>query len=216
MRCAILLCMSSALAAPAFAEDRDWSGAYIGVSAGYGWGDNRVADDNPDLFYRIEPGGLIAGGQIGYNLQIGGWVVGVEADATIGDLDRRMAPGDSVGAFDEVSIEVDYLASIRLRAGLTSGQALYYATGGVGFAAWTDRNFVGGVQFGDGLDHSRTGWTLGAGIEYAVDARWTAKFEYLHYGFGDETLPPTTFWYIGSDHFETSFDTVKFGLNFRF
>ncbi len=210
MRLAAALCLATALAPAALAEGRDWTGFYAGAHSGYGWGQNRLADDNPAYFYEIEPGGVIGGGQFG------AFVIGLEGDATVGAFDKRIDPADAGGAFDEVSIEVDYLASIRLRAGVVVDDTLIYATGGVGFAAWTDRNFIGGSEFGDGADHDRTGWTAGLGVEHGVAERWTAKVEYLHYGFDDEVQPAAMFWYIGADHFETSFDTVKVGLNYHF
>ena len=49
----------------------NWSGLYAGVNGGYGWS-NR--DDN------LDPTGGFGGGQIGFNLQRGPIVVGVEAD----------------------------------------------------------------------------------------------------------------------------------------
>lgn len=215
MRVTVLACVSAlAMSAPAYADD--WTGFYVGLHAGYGFGENRVADDNPTLFYEIEPAGLIAGGQLGYNHQFGSFVIGIEADGTLGDLDESTEPSDPSGAFDVATIEIDYLASVRLRAGYATESTLFYVTGGVGFAAWTDRNFIGGLEFGSGADHDRTGWTAGVGVEYAVDANWSAKLEYLHYGFDEEIQPPSAFWYIGSDYFETSFDTVKVGLNYRF
>lgn len=217
MRSATVFCLAAAaLSGSALADGRDWSGFYAGAHSGYGWGQNRLADDNPAYFYEIDPGGVIGGGQLGYNYQFGAYLIGLEGDATIGALDKRMDPADAGGAFDEVSIEVDYLASVRLRFGMVFDDTLIYATGGVGFAAWTDRNFIGGSEFGDGADHDRTGWTAGLGVEHGVAEQWTAKVEYLHYGFDDEIQPPAMFWYIGADNFESSFDTVKVGLNYHF
>ncbi len=213
MRLASVLCLSTLMSGAALAEGADWTGFYAGVHTGYGFGQNRVADDNPIYFYEIEPDGLIAGGQLGYNHQFGSFVVGIEADATVGDIDTRQPYSLS---FDEVALKFDYLASIRLRAGYAAGNGLYYVTGGVGFASWSDHTYISGVEFGTGADHNRTGWTLGAGAEFIVTGNWTAKVEYLHYGFDDEIQPPSMFWFIGADHFETSFDTVKVGLNYRF
>ena len=75
-----------------------WTGFYVGVNAGYGWQDNNsgsvfvpagtiagtgagtivYGDDNGD--------GFVGGGQIGYNYQIGSFVLGIEADLQFADL----------------------------------------------------------------------------------------------------------------------------------
>ena len=60
---------------------------------------------------------------------------------------------------------------------------------------------------------NRTGWTAGAGIEYAFQPNWSAKVEYLHYGLSSAT-------YFGSlggiDSGKVGVDTIKIGINYLF
>jgi outer membrane immunogenic protein len=63
-----------------YAAPYSWNGIYGGLSGGYGWGKTRgnflPAGFGPSLDLE---GGLV-GGQIGYNYQIGTWVLGFEID----------------------------------------------------------------------------------------------------------------------------------------
>src|SRR5271157_3029040 len=57
----------------------NWSGLYVGVNGGYGWDASKIGSKmGPDL--GVSPEGGFGGGQIGYNLQQGNIVFGVEAD----------------------------------------------------------------------------------------------------------------------------------------
>ena len=66
-----------------------WTGLYLGINAGYGFGKSQTEDHFSDagmgtpLFAtgsssRLD--GLIAGTEVGYNWQAGGWLFGIEAD----------------------------------------------------------------------------------------------------------------------------------------
>lgn len=191
-----------------------WTGIYGGVHLGYGWGQQRVADDNPALFYTVNPRGVFGGFQIGYNHQISQFVIGVEGDISFGNIAQRRAP--AVLLLDEVSKSTSLFASARLRGGVAFGDVLLYATGGLGYARSRDMNYIGGVAFGPGWQNDRLGWVAGAGIEYAVNANLSVKVEYLRYDFGSWRRPQAQFWGIGNDFFRASMDTVKVGLNYRF
>jgi outer membrane immunogenic protein len=65
-----------------------WTGFYVGANIGYGWGNAKSGlIDLPDTaFVSSLPGhsgnmnGVIGGGQIGYNWQMGNTVFGLEGD----------------------------------------------------------------------------------------------------------------------------------------
>ncbi|MEP9351569.1 outer membrane protein [Xanthobacter sp. KR7-225] len=162
----------------------NWTGFYIGANVGYGWGTADV--DKPD--------GFLGGVQAGYNLQLGNpFVIGLEADFDFA--------GISGGGFT-----LDNLGTVRARGGFTFDRMLFFGT--VGYA-WGKGNFD--VL---GLSSSRTqsGWTLGAGLEMALDRNWSAKFEYLYFDLGDSTFPtvvgPQTVGFDGS--------VLRGGVNYRF
>jgi opacity protein-like surface antigen len=73
-------------ARPAPAAVADWTGFYVGIHGGYGWGDNPFNEgvielDAPDFaIHGIESKGYVFGGHFGHNWQRGAWVGGIEAD----------------------------------------------------------------------------------------------------------------------------------------
>ncbi len=180
-------------AAPIFT----WTGFYVGVNAGYGWNDSgdgdivfegaAIAGDSDD------DGGFVGGGQIGYNYQIGSFVVGVEGDLQYADFGGVNYDFGPLGIYEDDSD--DWFGTVRARAGVAFDRALIYATGGFAF---TD---------------NRSGWTLGGGLEYAFTNNLSAKIEGLYVNLEDDefTYAGTTF-----NTGETDFGVVRAGLNFRF
>ncbi|MFD2228288.1 outer membrane protein, partial [Microvirga arabica] len=67
-------------AAPIFT----WTGFYVGVNAGYGWSNDDF--DSVDLADEDDDGGFVGGAQVGYNYQIGSFVVGLEGDIQYADF----------------------------------------------------------------------------------------------------------------------------------
>ena len=183
---------------------QNWSGLYIGLHAGYGWGEHEGTGlyDADEMFrggFDIEGG--LAGGQIGYNFQTGSLVLGIEADASWTDIDGS-------GAFDigptgnptyrwDIQTDVEWLASLRGRIGLLlTPTFLIYGTGGV---AWADinsrqqsfcyaagRNCAVDVQVTDtSSSETVVGWVAGLGAEWQFAQGWSLKAEWQHYDFGD-------------------------------
>ncbi len=172
-------------AAPIFT----WTGFYVGVNAGYGWSnDDFDAIDAADV---DDDGGFVGGAQVGYNYQIGSFVVGLEGDIQYADFG---ADGtfdlDGDGAFTDDFDSSDWFGTVRARAGVAFGQALIYATGGFAFA------------------DDATGWTVGGGLEYAFTNNLSAKIEGLYVNLEEDDIP-------GIDY-EADFGVVRAGLNFRF
>ncbi|MDP8918862.1 MAG: outer membrane beta-barrel protein [Pseudomonadota bacterium] len=170
-------------AAPIFT----WTGFYVGVNAGYGWSNDDF--DSVDLADEGDDGGFIGGAQVGYNYQIGSFVVGLEGDIQYADFGREGA--FVVGGVTYDVDNSDWFGTARARAGVAFGQALIYATGGFAFA------------------DDATGWTVGGGVEYAFTNNLSAKIEGLYVNLdNDDDFP-------GFDG-ETDFGVVRAGLNFRF
>ena len=67
--------------APAYVPFFSWSGAYVGINAGYGFGKSQWTDSASGASTNIfDINGGLAGGTAGYNWQSGGWVYGLETD----------------------------------------------------------------------------------------------------------------------------------------
>jgi outer membrane immunogenic protein len=171
-------------AAPIFT----WTGFYVGVNAGYGWSNDDF--DSVDLADEDDDGGFVGGAQVGYNYQIGSFVVGLEGDIQYADFGSEGAFIGTDGATYDID-RSDWFGTVRARAGVAFDRALIYATGGFAFA--DDAN----------------GWTVGGGVEYAFTNNLSAKIEGLYVNLdNDDDFP-------GFDG-ETDFGVVRAGLNFRF
>jgi outer membrane immunogenic protein len=169
-----------------------WTGFYVGVNAGYGWSNNDF--DAVDLADEDDDGGFVGGAQVGYNYQIGSFVVGLEGDVQYADFGREgVFDFDGDGVFDDDFNSSDWFGTVRARAGVAFDRALIYATGGFAFA------------------DDATGWTVGGGVEYAFTNNLSAKIEglYVNLDGNDDDIFP------GFDN-ETDFGVVRAGLNFRF
>ena len=74
------------------------------------------------------------------------------------------------------------------RAGWAFDRVLLYATGGVAFSHWslnhTYSDTVDAVPVNITTSTTRTGWTVGGGLEYALTNNWTVRGEYLYADFG--------------------------------
>jgi outer membrane immunogenic protein len=179
-------------AAPIFT----WTGFYVGVNAGYAWSDNDF--DVVDLADEDDDGGFLGGAQVGYNYQIGSFVVGLEGDIQYADFGGELTfdvDGDDVIDDDDdfVFDRGDWFGTVRARAGVAFDRALIYATGGFAFA------------------DDATGWTVGGGVEYAFTNNLSAKIEGLYVNLEHDN----DFDFDGFDG-ETDFGVIRAGLNFRF
>src|SRR3954467_3783737 len=56
----------------------NWTGFYVGINGGYGWGQSKWAGTGGN--FEVTPKGWLAGGTLGYNFQTGAWVWGIEGD----------------------------------------------------------------------------------------------------------------------------------------
>ena len=194
----------------------DWGGFYFGGSVGGNITSNFNADTEGDTTFRFDnnngglvpitldsgTGGLIGGLQGGYNYQFGSYVVGAEAD-----LSASQAGGSgSYTSFvtfmgstftTSASEKTDYLATLRLRAGYTPvDRWLIYATGGlavggVSTSANVVMNSAPANNWNGADSDTRSGYTLGGGLEYAITPHLTLKGEYLYYNIGSRRTMAT-------------------------
>jgi outer membrane immunogenic protein len=172
-----------------------WSGFYIGLNAGGKWAtvdDTLTAGATSVTFNSNTNSSWIAGGQVGYNWQAPGtsWVFGVEGDIDAQDFNRSLVVATAIGPFvagDTFSIKSDWQASLRGRIGYGWDRVMLYATGGVAF---TDVNrTVGLVGIGTfSNDTTRTGATVGGGLEYAFTNNISLGIEGRYSWYGHETF----------------------------
>lgn len=207
-----------------------WSGLYIGANVGHAWGDIKFRDvihnDEPqDGTGKLEPDGWFGGGQIGFNLQRGNIVLGLEADLQGADISDGVS-GIVLDEFaDEatgrVAVHVNYFGSVRGRLGVAMDRVMPYVTGGF---AWADVELDTAIT-ADDYSESRsdtaihTGWVLGGGLEVALDQNWSLRGEYLYYDLGKKTYSvtyPDPESETLSSKADLTFHTFRIGVNYKF
>jgi outer membrane immunogenic protein len=153
------------------------------------------------------------GGQVGYNHQMGHIVVGLEGDLDgVGGRAHQFSsyalPATALTTANAVGIDrftdPNWTASIRGRVGWATGPVLFYGTGGLAIADVRQSAFYSyaptvtpavaaanpGSAFGPfsnaaSADSTLTGWTVGAGAEYAVNHAISIGAEYRHSDYGN-------------------------------
>ncbi len=190
--------------APPLAPAFSWTGWYIGANAGFGLGqstDPNVSGDmsmNARRFPNLLPKGFIGGGQIGYDWQVSpNWVFGLVADFQGADISASGLSDFQAGTqhvTESISNKLDFLGTGRMRLGWTSGNWLFYGSGGVAFGnvsstadlrvTWPGQVYHASGSNSETLD----GWAAGAGINYALTWNWIAGVDYLHYDLGRSSV----------------------------
>jgi outer membrane immunogenic protein len=183
-----------------------WTGFYVGLNGGYGFGKSTVSNNvgSTDSF---AVKGAQVGGTIGYNLQTGSWVWGLE-----GDLDYSAMKGSSsTFCIIPCTVSNTWMGTARGRIGYAGWDRwLPYITAGLA---------AGNVKFEQGaFTDSRTkfGWTAGLGLEYAFLASWSAKIEYLYVDLGNAVCPTGTCNPTSDVTTKFNANLVRVGLNYRF
>lgn len=155
-----------------------WQGFYVGANGGWAKADLGSSK------------GWLAGGQIGYNAQIGEIVIGVVADIAAADVKRSETTTLSSLGFltyqRTESAKVDLFGTARAKIGFDlGGTGLVYATGGL---AWAQNRLtienaklippVESTKISE--QHWHFGFAAGAGAEVKFDQRWSVFAEYLY------------------------------------
>jgi outer membrane immunogenic protein len=252
--------MPYAAPAPAFS----WTGFYVGANAGYAWGTNQISGDLGGAWvnYQGVPGAIdpdnagvtsaarrtlnsssfTGGAQLGYNHQINGFVIGLEADANYLGLRKSYTIGPLLGAQGPGTYSVaaastaDALFTLRPRVGIAIDRSLVYITGGLAASTFAFSqnisylnprfNFLPFTPAGGGANagsasSTKVGWTIGAGFERMLDNNWSVKAEYLYVDFGAQSfsssytdLQPAVFTVQHRDSLTTNI--VRLGVNYHF
>ena len=177
------------------AASATWSGFYFGAnlgwaSAGSDW-DNLAStaafvDTLPPAQFSERMSGGLGGVQVGYGLQSGPFVYGVEAL-----VNGSLVDGESLSSFgaadDRFELKMKALLAATGRLGYAWDNALFYVKGGVAAALLnaivTD---TGPPTTGSGRDRRwRIGPTLGVGVEYALTQTISLGLEYNYVHLSD-------------------------------
>jgi outer membrane immunogenic protein len=202
-----------------------WGGCYFGVAGGFAWGRSRAENDGTDGPFAITGdfdvrGGLI-GGTTGCSLLVGGgWVFGVESDLS---WISKKGTANDLPAYDPTTVNEtreSWLSTTRARIGYAWSNWLLYATGGAAVSNVKYSVFGPNVPGVFSEKHTRAGWTVGAGIEWAFTPSWSAKIEYLYVDFGGVSYfdppPPACGCANRAGGVFLNDNIVRLGVNWRF
>lgn len=224
-----------------------WTGAYIGGQIGGSWSDSNVRTERNLGFQPIgytkgtnwspDGDGFVGGLYAGYNFEVGNNVVlGAETDFVWGDvkdsyssIDRYTA--DSVYNYNaEGKIKQKWAGATRVRVGYAMDRFMPYVAGGVAYTKveTSGLNYLTSanpaaptVQAGSALGYNAsntlTGWTIGAGVDYAVTDNVLVRLEYRYADYGDKT---NTYTHTSGQTFKETVDyksnDVRVGVAYKF
>ncbi|GHC76211.1 outer membrane protein [Limoniibacter endophyticus] len=185
--------------APRFGEPVafTWTGGYLGIQGGGGFAsaDYGIPDywGNP-IFTDSYNGGYL-GAFAGWNFALGQrLIVGIE-----GDLSYNM---NETSYFGLVEAGTNWTYGVRGRVGRLYDRALVFASAGwVGTKAYIDTPL-------GGLEERFSGWSVGAGTDYALTDTIFARAEYRYNDFGSEN--------IGGVDVDLSQHKIGIGLGVKF
>jgi outer membrane immunogenic protein len=203
----------------------DWSGFYVGAYGGGGFGNHNLNNALGPVGFanftiNYDSTGGIGGGEIGYNVQSGNIVVGVEADgfwSGIKGSDSSQFFSPTPLNANVVSIDTTKLrdgASFRARGGIAIDRLLLFFDGGWALGDLSHTNVNPGVGT-DAFTVHRSGLAAGGGIAYAITNNILGKLEYRYYDFGrfvrnnplNGVLPYTV---------DSTYSVVTVGFDYKF
>ncbi len=183
----------------------NWTGFYAGINGGYGWG----ASDWDSPAIALKPKGWLAGGTLGYNWQYGAIVYGLEGDFDWADI----KDSTTCAAVFTCETKQSWLATARGRIGYAFDRWLPYLTGGAAFGHVKASSTNPAAT---GAGSTMTGWTAGAGLEYAFLGNWSAKIEYLYVDLGSFNCGTSCSPGLVTNHVNFTENIVRAGLNYKF
>lgn len=225
-----------------------WTGCSIGGHVGIGHSKTDISEPTETFFQFFAPAGqsigvsdtgVLGGVQVGCDYQFAqNWLIGAGGDFSWTNIDGQTSDPFFNGKNANpilLNAKADRIASLTGRIGYVWDRWLLYAKGG---AAWVHNRYdiqnlrfwgLSNICINGGLavacnptgSDTRSGWTVGAGIEWAFTGNWTAGLEYAHYDFGHASvtlsdpkglgLPAS-----GPINVKQTVDVVKLSVNYRF
>jgi outer membrane immunogenic protein len=163
----------------------DWSGFYLGVNGGYGWGGQCIELTGINGFSSAfaegckDSGGGALGGQVGYRWQAGQFVFGVEGQGDWTNIRNSRVSLNPALTGETWKSTIDGIGLFTGQVGYAWNNVLLYAKGGaaVGSQSFGLYNSASGIGL---FSTSRTRWggVVGAGLEYGFAPNWSVGVEY--------------------------------------
>lgn len=185
-----------------------WTGFYLGLNAGYGWGS--FTNGSEQLFGK--PSGFTGGITGGFNWQAAqNFVLGLEGDWDLtGVKNTNQLPFFGFNGQGKLNS----LATVRARAGFAADRALVYLTGGLAMGSVSNNvNDWRAVPFFGSSSSFQAGFALGAGLEYAFTDHVSARAEYMFTSLASKELFTFSPDWVNSG---LNVSQIRAGVNYRF
>lgn len=239
--------------APAPPPCPTWTGFYIGGDVGYkhvdanldldlfaSWDTVGNEEDRAEIMNQapsnLESDTFEAGGFLGYNAQIGSFVIGGEVSGNYVGADENahsdfIVPHPLSEDSDislRTSFDSHYLMTVAPRVGFAICRFMPYATGGLAigqikYSQDIDYNNPAALDFhqGGGIDKTAFGWMVGGGLQYAFTDHWSARLQYQYIDLGShdfrtEGSPDFGGFFEGEHSISVTEHNASFGIMYKF
>jgi opacity protein-like surface antigen len=183
-------------------QPRSWQGLFIGGHVGGAWGQDAWSDPygstpgQPGYINvagfgdHIASSGPLGGGNLNFNWQTDHWVYGISSSFSASDIQGENTLFSGLGGINGQA-KINYLGTIGGRLGHTLNESLLYINAGT---AVLNTQYVlnantGALASGTANQTLNTwGWTIGAGLEYAINDIWSSGVEYDYLGMPEQTV----------------------------
>jgi outer membrane immunogenic protein len=213
--------MQTYKSAPVVAQVYNWTGIYVGVNGGYGWGtqDPLVLFSNRFDRSSFNINGGMFGGTMGAQIQQGYVVLGLEGDLDWANIKGTGISTPTIGGLGlinpitlNIASNISAVGTVRARVGVAMNNWLFYGTGGAAFVkSSANGTSIAGVPCGTlGIfpNCAASGWrpglAAGLGAEWGFAQNWSLKLEYLYIAS------------MGSGVSTDKLSTIRAGINYRF
>lgn len=200
---------------PVIDYGHSWTGGYIGFQTGYQNGSFKERFSGQH-HTRNSSDGVLGGIYAGYNFEF--WnnvILGIDGDITYNSARQNLnytvttAPNTSHD-FDHES-KMEWSGAVRARMGYAMDRWMPYIAGGFAFAQVKNTLYDSNFDYQDG-NTTNSGWTIGAGLDYALAMNTTLRLEYRYSDYGRKTFS------VGNFEYQTKLKTneVRLGVAYRF
>jgi outer membrane immunogenic protein len=190
-----------------------FTGFYVGGTVGGALGSSKYTETptgafiaaGPNVISNIAavgtsstaPRGVIGGAELGYDWQIGHFVLGFETDFSGWDMSssagvRGVGNPGGMTFSSTIATKSNWLFTARPRAGFVNGNMMLYLTGGLAVSSidFSQSILLGGTgpTLAGSSSGAQAGWTAGGGIEFALSWNWMIKAEYLYVRFPNQSV----------------------------
>jgi outer membrane immunogenic protein len=221
-----------------------WTGCYFGGNGGWIRNDSELTTYPSGAYlsvlsaaqlaastysYSGSKSDFTAGVQYGCNKQYGQWVLGLDSDFNWSGISESFNASHPANVAlllppytEALTQKLEWFSTTRARLGWAQDRWMIYAAGGLASADVKSSYLAtfGPTTYSGSESKGRYGWTVGGGVEYALDQNWFLRGEYLYIDLGKYSYtnlqgsPPSSVLTWGTD-VDTRAHIARAALTYR-